>query len=188
MQQVAWYVPLGIGGVFLATLGGLILHRLPMRAILFISSAAIIINALLFAVQPPNAGYWPWVFPSLCCATIAIDLIFSAASIFFSTSMPARQQGLAGAISNVLLQLAIALGLGFADVVVSSTRYLGEKQSYKNAFWFEFALGAACLVIFMAFVKIDKAKSDYTADEKEAERRKSTESDVTRVSTFMDAF
>ena len=183
MQQVAWYTPLGIGGVFLATIGGLILHKMPMRLITFISCAAIIVNALLFAIQPSKAGYWPWVFPSMCCATISIDLIFSAASIFFSTSMPARQQGLAGAMSNVILQLAIALGLGFADIVVSSTRYQGEKQSYKNAFWLELALGAASLVIFMIFVRIAKAKADYTADEKEAEARTSMDTCASTTTT-----
>ena len=105
----------------------------------------------------------------MCCATISIDLIFSAASIFFSTSMPARRQGLAGALSNVLIQLAIAVGLAFADIVVSSTSHQGREQSYKNAFWLELALGAAALVIFMVFVRgVEKAKSDLTADEKEA--------------------
>jgi hypothetical protein len=35
-------------------------------------------------------------------------------------------------------------------------------------FWFELACGAAALVIFVGFVRIESAKSDLTADEKEA--------------------
>ena len=35
-------------------------------------------------------------------------------------------------------------------------------------FWFELACGTAALVIFVGFVRIDSAKSDLTADEKEA--------------------
>ena len=38
------------------------------------------------------------------------------------------------------------------------------------SFWLELACGGAALVIFMTFVRIDKAKSDFTADEKEAQR------------------
>ena len=170
IQLVAWYTPAGLGGIFLAIIGGLILHKIHGNILMLISTAAIIINSLLFAILPENGGYWPWVFPAMCCFTIAIDLLFTAANVFFSTALPARQQGLAGALSNVILQLGIALLLGFADIVASETAYQGQRQSYKNAFWFELACGAAALVIFMAFVRIDSAKSDYTADEKEAQQ------------------
>jgi len=127
------------------------------------------INAVLFAVQPPNGNYWPWVFPAMCTATIAVDIIFTASSIFFTTTMPARQQGFAGALTNVILQLGIAVMLGFADILAAETSYKGEVQSYRNAFWMEFGCGVATLIIFMGFVRIKEAKSDLTADEKAAE-------------------
>jgi hypothetical protein len=69
----------------------------------------------------------------------------------------------------VLLQLGLALLLGFADIVVSNTAHQDQKQSYKNAFWFEMACGATAMIIFMGFVRVDKAKSDYTADERRAQ-------------------
>lgn len=131
---------------------------------------AIIVNSLLFAIMPKNPSYWPWVFPAMCCATIAVDIIFTVASIFFTTSMPSKQQGFAGALTNVLFQLGIAVMLGFADVVAANTRYQSEKQSYKDAFWLEMACGAAALVVFMGFVRIRAATSDKTADEKAEER------------------
>jgi hypothetical protein len=166
MQLVAWYIPLSLGGCLLATVSGFVLHKIHGNIIMFISSSCIIISSVLFATQPPHAGYWPWVFPAMTCATIAIDLLFSAASIFFSTSLPVKQQGLAGALSNVLLQLGVALLLGFADIVVSNTAHQGQKQSYKNAFWFEMACGVTAMVIFMGFGRVESAKSDYTADER----------------------
>ncbi|KAK5132939.1 hypothetical protein LTR08_008387 [Meristemomyces frigidus] len=171
MLLVAWYIPFAVGGCTLASLGGLVLHRVPGTVMMALTGVAIIISSLLFALVPlhANSPYWAWVFPAMICATIAIDLIFNVANIFLSTALPARQQGLAGALSNVLLQLSIALLLGFADIVVSRTAHQGERQSYKNAFWLELACGGAALVIFMAFVRIDKAKSDLTADEKEAQ-------------------
>lgn len=106
----------------------------------------------------------------MCCGTIAIDLIFNVGNIFFSTSLPAHQQGLAGSISNVILQFGVAVMLGFADIISSYTAYQGQRQSYQNAFWFELACGATALVILMGFVRIGRAKSDLTADEKAAQR------------------
>lgn len=167
LQVVAWYVPLGLGGCILATLGGYVLHKVPGTVMMFITGVAIMISGLLFALVPVDANYWAWIFPAMICATIAIDLIFNVANVFFSSSLPERQQGLAGALANVLLQLSIALLLGFADVVATSTAYQGQRQSYKNVFWFELACGGVALVIFMGFVRIDSAKSDLTADEKE---------------------
>lgn len=120
--------------------------------------------------MPVNPSYWPWVFPAMICATVAVDIIFTVASIFFTTTMPSKQQGFAGALTNVLLQLGVAVFLGFADVVAANTRHQGEKQSYKNAFWFELAVGATSLVVFMGFVRIRAATSAKTADEKAEER------------------
>jgi MFS family permease len=171
LQQVAWFTPMGIGGTFIAIFGGLVLHKMPMKLITFISSLAVIADSLLFALIPDGANYWAFVFPATWFSTIAIDLMFSAVSIFFSTSVPSHQQGLAGAVSNAILQLAITLGLGFADVVVSETMPAqGRQQAYRNAFWLEAALGAVSLIVFMAFVWIAPAKADYTADEKESIR------------------
>lgn len=171
MQVVAWYVPMCVGGCILAGVGALILHRISGTILCIITCVAIIVDSLLFAIAPEGATYWAWVFPAMICATIAIDLIFSVANIFFSTTLPARQQGLAGALANALLQLSIAFLLGFSDVVADQTSYQGQRQSYKNAFWFELACGAAALVVFVCFVRIDEAKSDLTADEKEAMAR-----------------
>lgn len=172
MLIVAYYTPMALGGILLATLGGLLLHRIPGTALLAITALAIITGSLLFALIPSNhqPNYWAWIFPAMLCATIAVDLVFNVANIFFSTALPARQQGLAGALSNVLLQLSLALLLGLADVVVSRTAGQGEAQSYKNAFWFELGCGGAALVVFMGFVRIGAAESAVTADEREAVR------------------
>lgn len=168
---VAWYVPMGLGGCVLASLGGLILHKIPGTILAIITGVAIIIDSALFALAPDGANYWAWYFPAFICATVAVDLIFNVANIFFTTSMPTRQQGLAGGLSNVLVQLSIAVALGFADIVASKTAWQGLKQSYKNVFWLELACGATALVIFAGFVRLSSAGSDYTADEKEQHTR-----------------
>ena len=175
MQVIAWWLPTCIIGLILAICGGFIMHILHPKITMFIIASSIIVESLLFALQPRHAGYWPWVFPAMCCVTISIDLMFNVTSVFFSTKLPARQQGLAGALTNTILAGSIALGLGFAQVVETKTAYQGERQSYKNVFWFNVALGAMALIIFMAFVRIDRAVSDSTADEKALAERNALE-------------
>jgi hypothetical protein len=66
----------------------------------------------------------------------------------------------------LLLNLGIAVCLGFADIVNTYTlSNLGEKKSYQAVFWLEVACAAASLVIFVLFVRLKKAKSAMTADE-----------------------
>lgn len=219
MQLVAWYTPMAIGGVILATCGGLLLHIVPAKILMILTGLAIITDALLFALAPADANYWAWVsltpfslqpppplcpaafktchlglteddhqiFPAMLAATVAIDLIFNVANIFLSTQLPARQQGLAGALSNFLLQLSVAVLLAGAEVVVHATTHSAQddaggadgmdvnkeiqRKGYQNAFWFELACGAAGLVVFVCFVRIRKAEGELTADEKEEAAR-----------------
>ena len=162
----AWYTPMGVGGCFFAIVSGYVLHRVPGTALLVLTGIAIMAASLLFALLPDDANYWAWILPAMIFATIAIDPMFNVANIFFSTTLPAHQQGLAGALSNALYQLSVSLLQGVAAMVSTHTSYQGRKSSYQNAFWLEFACGASALVIFATSVRIGRAKSDLTADEK----------------------
>lgn len=71
------------------------------------------------------------------------------------------------------MHLSIAFFLGFAEVISAHTQDLGQRTSYKMVFWFEVALAIVALVIMLVWVRVDKAKSDLTADEKEMERERS---------------
>ncbi|KXT08112.1 hypothetical protein AC579_3953 [Pseudocercospora musae] len=107
-------------------------------------------------------------------STVAVDFTFNVANIYFSTSLPSRQQGLAGSMSNVLMQLGIALLLGFAEIIATNTAQQGQKQSYQNVFWINLACGSTALTIMLSFVKISKVKSGLTADEREEPRKSSS--------------
>lgn len=86
----------------------------------------------------------------------------------FTTSLPLKRQGLAGALINTLVQLSIAIFLGFADVTASNTADLGLMKSYKAVFWLEVAMAGLAQVLMVGFVKLKPATSDLTADEKAA--------------------
>jgi MFS family permease len=168
LQVVAWYVPMALGGCIISTFGGFVLHLLPGTILIIIAGTSWIIAPLLFAIAPASANYWAYIFPSMICATIGIDITFNVANIFITTSLPKKQQGLAGAVIMLLLHLGIAVCLGFADIVNTYTvARLGMRKSYHAVFWFEVACAATALVILILFAKIKKAESELTVEERE---------------------
>ncbi|EKG19418.1 Major facilitator superfamily [Macrophomina phaseolina MS6] len=84
LQIVAWFTPMALGGCIISTVGGVVLHRISGTFIIILAGAAWIISPLLFAVAPRAANYWAYTFPSMICATIAIDLTFTVTNIFVS--------------------------------------------------------------------------------------------------------
>ncbi|KNG48603.1 MFS general substrate transporter [Stemphylium lycopersici] len=167
LLTAAWFTPMCIGGLILATIGGLILHLLPGRILLLVSGTAYILSTLLFAIVPAEFNYWAYIFPAMICATLGIDITYNVSNIFITTSLPKARQGLAGSFMNSLLFLGIAVYLSFADLAVSETEERGKRQSYKVAFWLATALAGAGLIIMFLGVKIGKAKSDLTIEERE---------------------
>ena len=89
-------------------------------------------------------------------------------TVFITTTFPVAQQGLAGGVINSVLQLGVAVTLGLADIVQSSTvRDVGLATSYKNTFWFGVVAGALSLVLLAVWGEVPKATSRLTAEEEE---------------------
>ena len=179
LQVVAWFTPMCLGGCFIAIVGGYVLHLLSGTVLMLISGLGWILASLLFALAPTGANYWAWIFPAMIGATIGIDITWNVANIFITTSLRQSQQGLAGALTNSLVYLGIAFVLSFADITQTQTVHLGLKRSYQSVFWYQLAVQSTALVIMLVFVRIRKAESDLTADEKaaqEAEKGKSLKS------------
>jgi hypothetical protein len=104
----------------------------------------------------------------MICATIGIDILFNVANIFITTNLSSRRQGLAGALINSLLYLGIAFLIAFADVVQTETVDLGLKKSYQAVFSYQLACAGVAFIVMAGFVRIPKAKSELTVDEKDA--------------------
>ena len=166
LQVVAWYVPWGIGGCILSIAGGYVFHLIPGTLLMLIGGLGWILTSLLCALAPSGASYWGYVLPAMIGATLGIDITFNVANIFITTSLPQSQQGLAGGLINSLLYLGIAFVLGFADITQTQTASSGLKKSYQYVFWYQFAVQSLALLIMMAFVRVRKAESDLTADER----------------------
>ena len=166
LLATAYYLPMIVGGLILAIVGGFLLHVLPGTLLLIISGIGFILSVLLFAIIPENPSYWAYILPAMICATIGVDVTYNISNIFITTNMPQNRQGLAGALINSLLFLGISFFLGVADIIATATAHLGPKQSYKSAFWFGVGCAVFLLILLVLFVKIEKAKSDLTVEEK----------------------
>jgi len=64
--------------------------------------------------------------------------------------------------------LGIAVLLTFAGFVQTKTADLGLKRSYQSVFWYQLACATTALFIMAGFVRLRKAESGLTVDEKEA--------------------
>ena len=166
LQLVAWFTPMALGGCIIAITGGYVLHLLSGTMLMIVSGMGWILASLLFALAPTGANYWAFIFPAMIGATVGIDITWNVANVFITTSLVQSQQGLAGALINSLVFLGIAFVLSFADVTQTQTAHLGLKRSYQSVFWYQLAVQSTALVIMLVFVRIRKAESDLTADEK----------------------
>ncbi|KAK7424249.1 hypothetical protein QQX98_000517 [Neonectria punicea] len=166
LTTAIWYIPMFAGGLIIGTVGGFTLHLLPGRLLLVISAVANLMCTLLFAIMPEDVGYWPYVFPSMVCATMGIDITYTVSNVFITTNIPNHLQGLAGAMINSVLFLGISFWLGMADIAVGETSHLGERKSYKVAFWLAVGVAAVPLLL-LPFLHIGSAKSDLTLEERQ---------------------
>ncbi|KAH9993469.1 membrane transporter [Xylariaceae sp. FL0662B] len=161
-----WFAPMAAGGIIIALIGGVTLHLLPGTMLLVLSGIGFLMCCLLFALIPEHPLYWAWVFPAMVCATIGVDISFNILGIFITTNVPQNQQGLAGACINGILFLGISFFLGWADFAVASKSDKGAGESYKVAFWLGAACGGVVIFLVLGFIRVGRAKSDFTVEEK----------------------
>lgn len=162
-----WFAPLAAGGILIALVGGMTLHRLSGTLLLLLSASGFLVCVLLFAVMPEQPSYWSWVFPAMVCATLGIDISYNVSSIFITTNVAKHEQGLAGACVNGLVFLGIAFFLGWADLAVAKTAYLGVRGSYKTAFLLGTGCAGVAIVLVALGIRVERAKSSLTVDEKD---------------------
>ncbi|KAI0889846.1 membrane transporter [Annulohypoxylon maeteangense] len=186
LLAAVWFAPMAAGGIIIALVGGITLHRLPGTMLLVLSGTGLVLCSFLFALIPENPNYWAWVFPAMVCSTIGIDIGFNVSSIFITTNVPKNQQGLAGACINGLSYLGISLFLGWADFAVASESNNGLGESYKVAFWLAAGCGAVVILLVLGFIRIGRARSDFTVEEKAQQQAPDPETEELMSDTTTD--
>ncbi|KXS98232.1 hypothetical protein AC578_278 [Pseudocercospora eumusae] len=168
----AWYTPTAVGGLILCVVGGAMIHMVPVMMLLLISALAWIGAPLLLALCPLPMNYWAFVMPSMLCATIGIDLTFTVSTIFLSAVSPLRHQGLAGAVSSILVNLAMSFSLSISEIVAVKAESTGamplnssdavdesayaEIWGYQAAFIYAAGSAGLGLIICVLFVRISR--------------------------------
>ncbi|KAK8080059.1 major facilitator superfamily transporter [Apiospora hydei] len=166
-----WFAPLAGGGLTIALLGGFTLHLLPGTALLALSCAGFIVCNLLLALAPENPNYWAWIFPAMISATIGIDIMYNVSNIFITTNVAKTQQGLAGGCINGLLFVGMSFFLGWADLATASREEFGLRESFKTSLFLGVGLGGVAALIVLVFIRIGKAGSDLTLEERVAQEQ-----------------
>lgn len=179
LQVSAWYTPMAAGGVIISVAAGYHLHLISGTTLLIFSGLGWAGASLLFALAPDGANYWAFVFPAMLGGTIGIDITFNTANVFIVNNLPSAQQGLAGALINSLYYFGIAFTLGFADFTQTRTSNQGLKKSYQNVFWYQLGLSLVSIGMTALFVRIEKAQSDLTFDERAATNSQAMQSKQT---------
>lgn len=181
-----WYTPMAVGGIIFCVAGGSLLHIVPIKLLLIISGLSWIGAPLVFAVGPTPLSYWSEVLPSMICGTLGIDLTFTVAAIFLSSSQPLKFQGVAGAVSSILVNLAMSFSLPVSLIVkeaamahVTSDSINKSVEStiwgFRAAFIYGAASAACGLVVVILFVQISRSVvSGKKQDDEEAGSRTSS--------------
>jgi MFS family permease len=162
LQMPLWYLPTAAGGIILCVVGGSLMHLVPIMALLLVSALAWIAAPLLLALAPLPVHYWSFVLPSMLCATIGIDLTFTISIVFFSSVQPLRYQGLSGAVSSSLVNLAMSFALSISEIVKKqasqgvSDVMEGLVLEYRGAFFYGAASAGMGLLLCVLFVRISR--------------------------------
>lgn len=193
-----WYTPMAVGGMIFCVIGSSLLHIVPIKLLLILSGLAWIGAPLVFAVGPIPLTYWSEVLPSMICGTLGIDLTFTIAAIFLSSSQPLKFQGVAGAVSSILVNLAMSFSLPIPLIVkeavarhVLNNTIDNEADSTVWGFRAAFIYGAASagcgLVVCIFFVKISRSVVCGKKREDDEERPKISSSPASTCAAADDA-
>ncbi|KAI0165327.1 MFS general substrate transporter [Hypoxylon sp. FL1284] len=178
LTAAVWFIPLALGGFILAITGGFVLHILSGQILLLVSGVGYVLCVLLFPLIPAQDGssgistghiYWAYIFPSMICGTIGIDITYNVTNIFVTTAMPRRLQATAAGLIVSLGYLGMAFWLGVAELAIStaarSRDSMDLRQRYQIGFWTGVGLGGVALCCAVT-ARIGRASAELTADEK----------------------
>lgn len=164
IMQSLWYTPMAIGGIVFCVVGSSLMHVVPVKVLLILSGLAWVGAPLVFAVGQLPLSYWREIMPSMVCATLGIDGTYTTATIFMSASQPQKYQGIAGAVSSILVNLAMSFALPISLIVKEAAIKDPEDQTpdanipgFRAAFFYGTASAAVGLLITIFLVRIPRS-------------------------------
>ncbi|KNG49764.1 drug resistance protein [Stemphylium lycopersici] len=169
------FLPNGITGMFVATITGQIMSRIPGDYILTFSTICVSISSLLFAIPiPVDTNYWAFGFPAMVLCVCGADTIFPLLTLFVAKTLPGEDASMGGALITAVGQIGRAVGLAMATAVNTAViaREKGAdvdeignmglglehwddavKVGIRTTAWFNFAMSVASTLVVLCFIR-----------------------------------
>ncbi|RWA10103.1 hypothetical protein EKO27_g4998 [Xylaria grammica] len=167
------YLPLTIVGAITPFVAAWLIPRVPAQVIIGLGCLALVIINALLATTRPDLTYWAMCFPAMFVSAFTIDLIVTSAQIVISSTVPMKQQGIAGSLVGTLLGYGLSTGLGFAGTVEVHTFDNGRNllRGYHSAAYLAIGMAGGALIL-SALIRIPKnTQEGWHADDVDAAER-----------------
>ncbi|KAH8774346.1 major facilitator superfamily domain-containing protein [Diaporthe sp. PMI_573] len=170
IQTTLRFIPTGVVGVLTAAIVARLIAIIPTFMLLMFGNLCMAVACLLFAAPiPPTTTYFAYGMPAMILSVFGADITWPCMTLFTSHSLPQADQAMGGALVNAVGQIGRAIGLAIATAVQTSVMADARGTSVEDsgsmkawdqptlkglqaAQWFDFALGAAnLLVVAVAF-------------------------------------
>lgn len=117
------FLPTGVGGAIITGISGYLLSRVSGQHILLVGVTCTALSSVLMAAPiPPETTYWAWGFPAMVLAVMGADTVYPCLALYTTSSMPMKDQALAGGLFNTVGQVGRAIGLAMVTAVEVSVR------------------------------------------------------------------
>ncbi|KAI0976127.1 major facilitator superfamily transporter [Xylaria arbuscula] len=157
LLATAWHSPIFVSGIAAALTTGFIIHRVGPAVVMALALLAFTVGITLIATAPIGQSYWLQTFFCNVIITWGMDLSFPAATLMLSDLVGPEHQGIAASLVTTVVNYSGALALGVAGAVelhVNGGGWTPEDtlRGYRGAWYLGIGLGAAGLLISLAFV------------------------------------
>ncbi|KAF8810246.1 MFS general substrate transporter [Phlegmacium glaucopus] len=151
MQTAVRLLPMFFSGILCNVFFGLMAAHIPLVWLIGVAISSTCMAVLLFNLSQPSMTYWPLEFPAIWLSVIAVDIIFSAGTLFIAKFALPHEQSMAGALFNTMIQLGTTFGITLSTFVFDSVTNSRSPDadmivSYRYATW---TSGAFYIIAFI---------------------------------------
>jgi hypothetical protein len=145
ISVAAHLLPAAISGIGMNILGGMILHVVSNKTIMYAGNVCYVVSFILFALNKAGISYWALIMPALLLTVAGCDLGYLICNMYVMLSMPASQQSIAGSLLQMVTKLTVTLSFGISTAIFnnvqakpSKTGYYGNNagEPYSMVFWY----------------------------------------------------
>lgn len=156
------YIPLLVLGIVAALLVGTFISKQRAPYIIFGAMVGFMCGCIILSVAPVDQTYWRLTFGQMFLLTWGMDASFPAASLILLDFLPKEHQGMAGSLTNTVINYSVSLFLAMASTVEAERKRRGasELQGYRAGLYFGIGVAATAVAAAVVFIAIEHGKSE----------------------------